>query len=134
MTPFPHSIDLHASLAEAQAMMAAHNIRHLPVVQAGRLVGVLSERDMWRWHEEHLRVQAQDDWRVRDVCVLEAYVVDMSERLDSVLAHMAEHHIGSALITRHGKLAGIFTSTDACRAFAALLRSQFPPGHDNNAA
>jgi CBS domain-containing protein len=39
---------------------------------------------------------------------------------------MAERHLGSALVTRGGKLVGIFTTTDACRALARLLREQHP--------
>jgi hypothetical protein len=35
---------------------------------------------------------------------------------------MAERHIGSALVTKHGKLVGMFTSTDACRALVQVLR------------
>ena len=32
-------------------------------------------------------------------------------------------HIGSALVTKHGKLVGIFTVTDVCRVFAEFLKS-----------
>jgi CBS domain-containing protein len=34
---------------------------------------------------------------------------------------MAEHHIGSAIVTKNDKLVGIFTVTDACRALAEIL-------------
>jgi CBS domain-containing protein len=34
---------------------------------------------------------------------------------------MAEHRIGCAVVTRRGKLAGVFTSNDACRGFADYL-------------
>jgi CBS domain-containing protein len=34
---------------------------------------------------------------------------------------MAEHRIGSAIVTKHDKLVGIFTVTDACRALAEVL-------------
>jgi hypothetical protein len=37
---------------------------------------------------------------------------------------MAEHQLGSAIVTRRGKLAGIFTVTDACHHFAEYLREQ----------
>jgi hypothetical protein len=47
---------------------------------------------------------------------------------------MAEHHIGSAVITRHDKLAGMFTTSDACRAYANLLREQFRRAGGGNAA
>jgi len=39
---------------------------------------------------------------------------------------MAEKHIDSVLATKNGKLAGVFTSTDACRCFAEFLRDGFP--------
>jgi hypothetical protein len=42
--------------------------------------------------------------------------------LDIVLEQMASRHAGSVLVTRGGQLAGIFTATDACRAFCAHLR------------
>jgi acetoin utilization protein AcuB len=134
MTPFPYSIDIDASVQQAKAMMDAHNIRHLPVTQAGSLVGVLSERDVLRSLDERLRPQLRDGLLVGDVYVSEAYIVELSERLDKVLLHMAESHIGSALVVRQGKLVGIFTATDACRAFGEFLRSQFPPGDDDEAA
>ena len=44
--------------------------------------------------------------------------------LDQVVTEMAERRIGSALITHHDKLVGIFTVTDACRVLAEILRSQ----------
>ena len=34
---------------------------------------------------------------------------------------MAIHRIGSAVVTRRGKLAGVFTTNDACGAFADYL-------------
>jgi CBS domain-containing protein len=60
--------------------------------------------------------------------------VDLEERLDYVLAHMAAHHVGAAVVTRHGKLAGMFTTSDACRAFADRLRDQFRKSGGGNAA
>jgi acetoin utilization protein AcuB len=134
MTPFPYSIDLAASLEQAKAMMEEHNIRHLPVTAAGNLVGVLSERDILQARDARLQTQWRHDLRVRDVCTVNAYIVERSERLDHVLLHMAEQHIGSVLVVRHGKLVGIFTATDACRAFGEFLRSQFPSGDDDEAA
>jgi acetoin utilization protein AcuB len=58
----------------------------------------------------------------------------MNTRLDEVLAHMAEHQLGSAIVTRHGKLAGIFTVTDACRHFAEYLRDQVRRAGGDDAA
>jgi hypothetical protein len=54
--------------------------------------------------------------------------VDSSDPLDHVLEHMAAKHIGSALVTKHGHLVGIFTATDACRVFCRHLWLLRPPG------
>lgn len=122
MTPFPYSIASTAPIEQAREMMEAHGIRHLPVTEDGCLVGMLSERDILRSRQGLL---------VREVCVYDIYVVELAERLDTVLLHMAAQHIGSTLVVRHGKLVGIFTATDACRAFGEFLQAQFPPdGHD----
>lgn len=124
MTPFPYSVEAGAPLDAARRMMADHHIRHLPVMEDGRLVGALSDRDIHRGGEG----------RVRDVLVRELFVVDLDEPLDNVLFRMAERHIDATLVTREGKLAGIFTVTDACRRFCEFLRAWFPRGEDGKAA
>jgi CBS domain-containing protein len=45
---------------------------------------------------------------------------------------MAEHHIGSAVVTKNDKLVGIFTVTDACRALAEILEGH--PAETDSAA
>ena len=126
MTTFPYWIDVDEPLVRAREMMAQHAIRHLPVVEQSKLVSFLSEKELQR--------ELDEDCRVRDVCQTRAYVVGLSEPLDRVLAYMAEHHLDCAFVVKDGKLAGIFTVSDVCRRFAALLRSLFPAGGDNRAA
>ncbi len=127
MTTFPHWVEVDAPLARAHEMMAEHAIRHLPVMENGQLVSVLRDRDLES-------PSAAASLRVRDVCDREtAYVVGLSEPLDRVLRHMAEHGLDSALVVKDGRLAGIFTVWDACRHFRKLLRSLFPPGGDDAA-
>ena len=60
---------------------------------------------------------------VRDVCSLDIYAVAPDAPLDSVLTEMAERRLGSVVIEDGGKVAGLFTATDACRCFADHLRS-----------
>ena len=57
------------------------------------------------------------------VCSLDVYAVAPEERLDVVLARMAERRLGSAVVTDGGRIAGVFTATDACRCFADWLRA-----------
>lgn len=129
MSPFPHSIDIDATLEEARTMMAAHDIRHLPVKENGKLVSVISTDDL------QLALKGKGSGQhVREICVREAYIVGLTERLDSVLLRMAQRHIGSALVVKNGRLAGIFTTTDACRCYGEYLRSLFPVGGGSDAA
>jgi acetoin utilization protein AcuB len=133
MTPFPYSIDSNATIREAQAMMADHDIRHLPVKNDGKLVSVITDRDIKL--ATHATVERSiGELRVRDLCVAEAYIVDLTERLDSVLLRMAQRHIGSVLVAKNGKLVGIFTTTDACRNYGEYIRSLFPTGNGHDAA
>ena len=41
-------------IAEAAEVMASRNIRHLPVIDRGRVAGIISIRDMTRWAAEEL--------------------------------------------------------------------------------
>ena len=126
MTPFPHSVEVDAPLQEARDLMRSHDFHHLPVTEAHKLVGVISERDIMA-----AQGRGGDAARlaVRDVCVAGAYVGDLEEPIEDVLLTMAERHIGSAIVTRKGRLAGVFTSMDVCRSFGEFLLEYFPrPG------
>ena len=125
MTPFPHWIDIDEPLVRAREMMTRQSLRHLAVMEGGKLVSVLGKHDLER--------PGRKD-RVRDVCRKGVYVVGLSEPLDRVLLQMGEEHLDCALVVKDGKLAGIFTVTDLCRCFGKLLRSLFPPGGDDRAA
>jgi acetoin utilization protein AcuB len=134
MTPFPHSVEVDASVRQARRTMVDHGIRHLPVRKKKKLVGLLTDRDLKRALDPSLGLPPKDELVVGDICRYDVYVVDVNERLDRVLLHMAQAHIGSALVVKDGKLAGIFTSNDACRCFAEHLRSEFAPEQGDDAA
>ncbi len=129
MTPFPHSIEVSETTTKARKMMAGLGFHHLPVMDRGELIGVISERDLRRAEsagsEAHL---------VADVACREAFLVDLSEPLDRVLSKMARRRAGSVLVVKEDRLAGIFTVTDACRSFAECLRAQFPGEGGDEAA
>lgn len=134
MTPFPYSIELTASFEEASELMGHHNVRHLPVTDNDRVVGVITDKDLIS--AMHVRAGSGGDTglNVRDLYIADPYVVSVDEPLDNVLLTMAERHIGSAIVTRAGKLVGVFTSVDACRCFGEFIRGNAPdPGGDTTA-
>lgn len=135
MTAFPYSVDVGASVEQALDFMRSHKIRHLPVTEDGELVGVVSDRDIKMMLGPDFAYPKADELTVRDVMAPDSYIVDLSARLDTVLRHMAEHRLGSAVVTRKNKLVGVFTSTDACRVFADFLDSEAgPPPSGSDAA
>lgn len=125
MTSSPRTVDIDAPVREAQDLMIDFEIRHLPVTEGERLVGILSDRDI-AFASNSAIGSLCDRLRVRDVCSLEVYRVAPEEALDRVLSEMAERRIGSAIVTEGERIAGLFTATDACRCFAEHLRGRWP--------
>ncbi len=121
MTPFPYSIDVDAPLSEAHALMRAHHFRHLPVTANEAIVGILTDRDINLVLGPDFGSPAERQLRVRDAYVEKPCVVPAATPVAIVARTMAEHRIGSAIVTKHDKLVGIFTVTDACRALAEVL-------------
>ena len=124
MTPFSYSIKPEEPVKRALELMAEHNIHHLPVTGDIGLVGMVSSRDIRLILDNKTSDRDEEQLTVRELMTEEPYTVDLSERLDSVLHRMAEHHLRSVVVTRKGKLVGIFTEVDACGAFAEFLREQ----------
>ena|SRR5579864_7232127 len=121
MTPFPHSIGVDAPLEDAHKLMREHGFRHLPVMSGGEIVGVLTDRDIKLVLGPDFGRSDESELRVRDAYVESPCVVPASTPLAKVARVMAENRIGSAIITKHGKLVGIFTVTDACHALAEIV-------------
>jgi len=122
MTTSPHTIGEDQPMAVAHRMMREHKIRHLPVLRGAKIVGLVSDRDL------HM-VETLKDVDPRTVLVSEAmsqepYVVSPDAALDEVVSTMARGKLGSAVVTQHDKVVGIFTTVDACRAFSDLLHTR----------
>ena len=120
MTEAPHSIGVDQTLSTAHAMMRAHHIRHLPVLRAGKLVGLLSQRDLYL--VETLREVDPRTLMVEEAMSENAYAVTPRASLSRVAKEMAEKKYGCAVVMDEDDVVGIFTSVDALRALAALLR------------
>jgi len=134
MSPFPYSIDIDAPAAEALEQMQTHSFHHLPVTDGHELVGIITERDIKNFQSGAVLQGNSGHPGVRELYIHDAYIVDINEPLDNVLMEMSARHIGSVLVTRKGKLAGVFTSSDACRSFGEYLRKRFPRDDGNDAA
>ena len=124
MTSAPLTIDISASIREAQNMMSGKGIRHLPIMDGDKVVSVLSDRDINLALVAIQGMSDSDELAVEDVCTLHTYSVTSSTPLDEVVTTMAEKHIGSVLVIDNDKLAGIFTATDACKYLGMCMRGE----------
>jgi acetoin utilization protein AcuB len=122
MTTTPHTIGVDQTLATAHRLMREHRIRHLPVLQGGRLVGMVTERDLALI--ETLKDVDPTKVTVEDAMTPAPYTVSPNAPLDEVVSTMAEHRYGSAVVVDNNHVVGVFTTIDAMVAFAELLHSR----------
>ena len=119
MTASPHTIGSEQPLSKAHELMRDNAIRHLPVLHAGHLAGMVSMRDL------HL-VETLEDVDPEAVTVEEAmtrdpFVVAPDALLGEVARDMAERKLGSAIVMDGTKVLGVLTTVDALRALADAL-------------
>jgi CBS domain-containing protein len=130
MTPFPYSVAMDAPLRDAHNLMREHHFRHLPVMAGSEIVGILTDRDIKLILGPDAGRPNEEELTVRDACVERACIVSASTPVAEVARTMAENRIGSAIVTKGGKLVGIFTVTDACRALAQVLGDRGEKSND----
>lgn len=120
MTCQPWTIRRDAKLAQAHELMREHKIRHLPVLEAGKLVGIVSERNVYLFDR---LADLDTDVTVEDAMTVDVYAVSCEDSLDSVVEKMAEHKYGSVVVmSRQGMVEGIFTTADGMQVLADVLR------------
>ena len=119
MTLAPHTIGSDQPLSVAHRLMREHQLRHLPVLRAGKLVGVLSQRDLF-FLESLTGVDIEID-RVADAMTQDVYTAHPDDALRDVARIMANRKYGCAVVVEQGRLIGIFTVTDALRHLADAL-------------
>lgn len=125
MTTTPHSVAMEQAVSVAYDLMKKYHIRHLPVLHGGELRGLLSDRDV----KMAMGFKGFDPEKVlvSEIALEDPYLITPQTKLDEVVETLAEKRIGSALVIDNHKLVGIFTTTDALRAFGELLHSRL--GH-----
>lgn len=121
-TPSPLTVDSRATVPLIRDIMREYGVRHVPVVDERKAVGIISDRD--------LRIldhcEGTDAITAYDVMVKDPYTVESGTSLEDVVLQMSKHKIGSAVVSANGEIVGIFTSTDALNALVEILRGQMP--------
>jgi len=121
-TLLPVSMESTRTLTEAHELMRSNQVRHLPIIDGGVLVGLLSLSDL------HLIETLKDvnpgEVEIGDAMSHAPFAVFFDAQIDEVAEEMAQRKISSAVVMDCNRVVGIFTSVDALRALAFAVREQ----------
>jgi acetoin utilization protein AcuB len=115
-----HTVAPPTPAGEAVARLREHRIRHLPVLDADRLVGVVTDRDLRG---------VDPDVPVSTIMSRPVFVVSPRTAIDKAARLLFDHRIGCLPVLDNGKLVGILTQTDAVAALVGVVRLQVGGRH-----
>jgi len=130
MTPDPLTVTSKSTIAEAWEVMRELAVRHVPVVEDGALVGMLSDRDLARVDMVRvLRVEGADALReeletpIVEVMSSDVISVGPETEMSEVISLLLEHKIGAVPVVEPGThdVVGIISYVDLLRALGALI-------------
>jgi acetoin utilization protein AcuB len=114
---------------EALAVCRERRIRHLPVLDDGRLVGIVSDRDLRSATPalgDPARAEALGRILVRDVMAREVATIRPDDPIEEAANAMREKKIGCLPVVEDGALLGIVTSSDVMEALVYLMGAHEP--------
>lgn len=131
MTSKVFTVEPHDLIDRVFFLIHYEKIRHLPVVEKGKLVGIVSDRDLYKAlgpksnsnvleggkDNTQLHVVSQ---KVVHIMHRGVYTVTPDTTASEAAALMAEHRIGALPVVEKDKLVGILSATDILRVFAKL--------------
>jgi acetoin utilization protein AcuB len=122
------TINPEKPITEALIMMRQERIRRFPVVKDGKLVGMVSEKDLLNaapssattlsiWEMNYLlnRITVSEVMQKNVLSVTEDTPIEQAARI------MADNKIGGLPVLRDGKVIGIITETDLFKIFLELM-------------
>lgn len=121
MTSAPVCVAARTRLGEAIQVMYENDVRHLPVLEGQRLIGILSDRDLRALWDPALDVQIRDgrvyDRRVSEFMSGEPLTVQEEDPIDGVIDVLVDHRIGAVpVVDADGMLVGIVSYIDILKA------------------
>ena len=122
------TVESQAAVDDARVLLKENRINQLPVTREGRLVGIVTDRDL-------LSSPADAEGAIADVMTANPITVQPHESMQRAAVLMRRERIGALPVVRRGELLGIVTRTDVLRAFLALAsydrKGQVrPPWHE----
>jgi CBS-domain-containing membrane protein len=130
MSESPFVVQVTDSIRSVMAKLTESDVRHLPVVEEGRLVGMVSDRDLRRLLDPMFELAAARGARSGDLerpisLLMSSDVISVQPEaeVDEVIDLLIEHKIGAVAVTEadSSKLLGIISYVDVLRAARDVL-------------
>jgi CBS domain-containing protein len=110
MTPGVRTVSPSQSLAEAAEVMKGEDVGSVPVVEEGRLAGIVTDRDIV------IRAVAErrdpQTVKVDEIASRELVTVEPEQDMDEALALMARHQVRRLPVVEAGRLVGMLAQAD----------------------
>ncbi|RUM88755.1 MAG: hypothetical protein DSZ24_02925 [Thermodesulfatator sp.] len=121
-------LDENASIMKASQIMKENNIRRIPVVRGGRLVGIISDRDIKEATpskatalDVHELYYLLAEVRVKDIMTPDPITVRPEDTVEYAAVLMLENRIsGLPVVDERGQVVGIITQTDIFKLFVNI--------------
>jgi acetoin utilization protein AcuB len=122
------TIDEETSIMQASKIMKQNSVQHLPVLRKGRLVGIVSDRDLKEATPSkattldiHEMYYLLDKIPVQDLMPKTLFTIAPGDTVEKAAAVMLKHHVSALpVVGPQGSLAGIITKGDIFRAFVSI--------------
>ena len=123
------TLDAKKTLDVADDLMKLKRIRHLPVLDDGRLVGLITQRDLFLAGVSSVlqfRRTTEKEWlahiKLAEVMTRDLITITPQADADDAVAQMLEHKIGCLPVVTDGKLVGLLSESDLLRYLHRILQ------------
>ena len=122
------TVEAGVSLQEANDLMWEHGIRHLPVLENGRLVGILTDRDLRMATSELSPMPYSPQARVEEVMTAPVLTADPLDPVEEAARVMRDRKVGCLPVVEGRELVGIITGIDLLDALVVMTGARLPSG------
>ncbi len=131
MTSKVFTVSPHDMIDRVFFLIHYEKVRHIPVIEKGKVIGIVSDRDMYKALGPKSNSSAIENGnqsselhvipkKVMNIMRRGVMTIEPDSMASDAAAIMAEHKVGALPVVKNNKLVGILSSTDILRVFSKL--------------
>ncbi|UCF84051.1 MAG: CBS domain-containing protein [Desulfobacteraceae bacterium] len=122
------TVDVNDSMQDAGKLIKKHNIHGLPVMENGKLAGIVTDRDLKRASasdatalEIHELLYLISEIKVKNIMTKNPITIPLDNTIDEAAEILMDNKLsGAPVVDKEGQLVGIITQTDIFRVMVSL--------------